>query len=201
MKFKIEDLRDQTPTPAPGVSPREEKLPADCTPWSRQPGENEEEWEKFKAYRDSTKPRKLLRPGVGNWGSMCDLAAKWRWYERVAAMDRWISSVADSEIEAQTRMSAKERSAQWLGLCQDARDLVSMELQRLLERAKASSVDGTIKPEAMIRLLEVAFKAERLLHEESTENVRDNSGLDLSGMTADELRKAVELAEKMAPVH
>ncbi len=167
--------------------------------WERQAGEGEDAWTRFRAYRDSPTPRRLQRPGAGNYQTLHKLAEEWRWFQRCEAYDRHFDKIKQQEIEVWTRQRAKDVIAEHRAILQDARDLCAIEVNRMLERAKASTVDGNIKPAELLKLMEVVFKYDRLSHDQSTENqgvVATEANLE--HMTIDELREAQALAQKMS---
>lgn len=163
--------------------------------WERQDGEGEVEWERFKAFRDAPKPRKMVRPGAGRTQDLYDLAGQWRWFQRVAAYDRHMDRVHQNIVEGFIKQDAKEIAAEHMALLRDARELVSIEIERILERARESKIDGTIKVPDLIRLADFVLKGDRLVRGESTENVAPVG--NLSEMSLDDLRKAKELVDKM----
>lgn len=164
-------------------------------PWERCVDEDESSWERFKAFRDSPRPRKVVRPGAGRTQDLYDLAGRWRWFERVAAYDRHMDRVHQAVVEGYIKQDAKEVAMEHMAILRDARELVSIEYDRLLRRAKDCAIDGVIRPTDLIRLTEVMIKYDRLVRGEATQNVQTVG--DLSEMSIEELREAQALAKKM----
>ena len=187
-----------TPTPmlppAPGPEVAVCEAP-EARAWERQDGEEETEWLRFKAFRDAPRPRKVVRPGAGRTQDLYDLAGKWRWFERVAQFDRYMDRVHQAVIESFVKQDAKEIAAEHMSMLRDARELVSIEIARILERAKDSKIDGSIKVPDLIRLMDFVIAKDRLVRGESTENVQPVG--NLSEMTIEDLRNAKALIDKM----
>lgn len=164
-------------------------------PWARQPGENEEEWDRFVAFRDARRPRRLVRPGVGRTANIVELARKWRWFERVEAYDRHLQGIFDQEVESIIRQNAQEVAAEHMTMLADARELASITIHNMLQSARESGF-ATMKPAEAIRLAEMVVKLDRLTRDQSTENHAAVEA-DVSNMSVEELRTAAELARRM----
>ena len=167
--------------------------------WERQPGEGEEDWAKFLAYRDSSRPRRVVRPGIGNWGEEYRRANEWKWFQRVEALDNHVDRIRQKEIDAWNQQNAKEVAAEHMSLLKDAREIVAIELHRILERVKVNQIDGSIKPTEVFKLAEIVLKFDRLLRNQTTENVggMQISEANLEEMSLEDLRTAHELTKKM----
>lgn len=183
--------------PPPLDEPKRIPAGEDRSPWSRQPGESETEYAKFEEYMNQTKPRVLRRPGNGGHIELQRTFRERKWAERVEALDVWMQSVLDYEMEGFLKETAKARAARHLAFLHDALSLVEMEFARLRARAEAGNHDGVIKPADLIRLSELVVKLRRLEFGESTENVGPAVTVDLSKMSLEELRTMKELAAKM----
>ncbi len=202
-----EDHPPGIPTPpamqaAPPVDEPEARMRVHTAPevWHRQHGEGEEAWTKFVAYRDSPRPRRMVRPGAGNTAELYDLSKEWGWFQRVEAYDVYMDKVRLREVEYWVKQDAREVTAEHMAMLRDAREFVTIEMHRILERAKKSSIDGTLKATEVIRITEMVLKYDRLLRNQTTEN----SGVQVAPtdvnyeeLSIEDLREMRAMNEKM----
>lgn len=137
-------------------------LAPDLDPWERQPGETPHKHGQFATYRDIGRTRTLTEAAQRltlAYGHVRNLAAQYRWRERVEAYDRHL----DRQYEAmwlQERRKAAETDAKILGA------VIGKLAQRLttLNAAELSAADFT-------RLMDVAFRHRRVLFGDPTETI------------------------------
>lgn len=137
-------------------------LSPDLDPWERQPGESAHKHGQFVTYRDVGRTRTLTEAAQRltlTYGHVRNLAAQYRWRERVEAYDRHL----DRQYEAmwlQERRKAAETDAKILGAA------IGKLAQRLttLNPAELSAGD-------FIRLMDVAMRHRRVLFGDPTETI------------------------------
>src|SRR5947208_2781006 len=81
-------------------------------PWERQPGEREQAYFYFCAYRDTDPPRRIadVAAKLGrNTETLWVHSRKWGWIKRVTAYDAWIEAKAHKAIEREI----DEEAARW----------------------------------------------------------------------------------------
>lgn len=170
--------------------------------WERQDCDTNESWPFFKAYRDSKGTRRLERVRLtgGNVAAPLHDLNRWfhdhRWAERVKAYDMALDAIVQEEKEAILRKSAKEMAADHLALVQDAHELASAELSKLIQASRENTMHGLLKPGELIKLIDAAVKLGRLVKGESTENVAVTDG-DLDPLSPAE-EAAYEALKKRA---
>lgn len=162
--------------------------------WTRQGYEDDAAWTAFEAYRDQTRPRKLIRPGAGATADLSRWYRENRWPERVAAYDMHMDEILLSEREALTRQAAKEIATEHMGILRDARDLVAREMAKLLATSEKSEIE-TLKPREVVAMVDAVIKFDRLIHDQATERV--DTKVDLSGLGVEDLRKLKEIRDKV----
>ncbi|MET7809769.1 hypothetical protein ABZT26_02780 [Streptomyces sp. NPDC005395] len=131
-------------------------------PWERQPGESAHKHGQFVTYRDVGRTRTLTEAArrlTLAYGHVRNLAAQYRWRERVEAYDRHL----DRQYEAmwlEERRKAAETDAKILGAA------IGKLAQRLtsLNPAELSAGD-------FIRLMDVAMRHRRVLFGDPTETI------------------------------
>ncbi|MGW4007944.1 hypothetical protein [Streptomyces sp. BSE6.1] len=137
-------------------------LDPDLDPWERQPGESAHKHGQFVTYRDVGRTRTLTEAArrlTLAYGHVRNLAAQYRWRERVEAYDRHL----DRQYEAmwlEERRKAAETDAKILGAA------IGKLAQRLtsLNPAELSAGD-------FIRLMDVAMRHRRVLFGDPTETI------------------------------
>ncbi|MFE2424664.1 hypothetical protein [Streptomyces hokutonensis] len=137
-------------------------LSPELDPWERQPNETPHKHGQFTAYRDLGRTRTLTEAAQRltlAYGHVRNLAAQYRWRERVEAYDRHL----DRQYEAmwlEERRKAAETDAKILGAA------IGKLAQRLttLNAAELSAGD-------FIRLMDVAMRHRRVLFGDPTETI------------------------------
>jgi hypothetical protein len=138
------------------------KLDPDLDPWERQPNETPHKHGQFAAYWDICKTRTLTEAAQRltlAYGHVRNLAAQYRWRERVEAYDRHL----DRQYEAmwlQERRKAAETDAKILGAA------IGKLAQRLTTINPAEMSVGDF-----IRLMDVAMRHRRVLFGHPTETI------------------------------
>lgn len=181
--------------PPPRGEATQEPVPGTHVPdWHRQSGEPEAAFLKFEEYLHQPRPRRLIRPGVGNTQAMCDLSKQFRWFERADAYDTHWAQTRDREVEAFIKQEAREIAAEHMAILRDFRELLAIHVERKLATARTIEFSDA-KFAELARLGEMVIKYDRLIRGESTENHAKVA--DLSNLSLEELRAANELAEKL----
>jgi hypothetical protein len=170
-------------------------------PWDRQPTDTDEQFLWFVAYRDAIPPRALgrIRAPGGTVRPPLQVLLEWanagHWTDRVAAWDQHLDTLRQREREsaagAAGRQVAEEQEA---ALTQDLLDLAHRELDKLLMTSISTPAE-TLRPGEVNRMIENVVKLRRLQRGESTEQIKTD-GVDLSGLTVEELRQLVALKNK-----
>lgn len=186
-------------------------------PWERLPGETARQYECFCAYRDMRyleKPKKpggVVRPDFTVRRSIRGLAeqlgvtrkslepmsAKFDWVARAEEYDSYILDCVAAQNTAQiVKMHEKHAAI--------AEQMLRKATGRLLTMA-----DEDMDANAVVRMVDVGVKVERLSRGEPTENrtvthggsleVDNATRADLSALSDEELSKLAELLEKSSP--
>jgi hypothetical protein len=166
-------------------------------PWERQPGEPEEPWRAFQAYRDQVPPRGLGRIYLKEGSSVrLQWFNEWRWQERAVSFDRHTDAIRVAEREEVLKQNEKERTARQLGQIKAVQDIIDRELAKLARDTEKTEAFGLVKVSELNKLLANAITLERLIHGESTQNVDVDVNLD--NLSPEELRQLRDLQKKMA---
>lgn len=158
-------------------------------PWERQENEGEAAWAAFLRYRDSVGPRKLF--AIKGMHAMIQLQ-EWfnnhTWEDRCKAFDRYLDSARVAERVAILKVDENERNARTLMACHEAKQVASLELEKLLDAAKSSDAHGFLKPADIVKIFECAVKCERLVKGEATEIVETQGpAIDYSKLSDQDL--------------
>lgn len=186
------------PEPVPGQPLVQLRVDEAPDAWMRQRGEPEDAWARFQAFRDSPRPRRMVRPGAGRTQELYRLAGEWRWFERCESYDHYIDRIRQKEIDAFVKQKATEVAAEHMGILRDAREFLAIEISRILERCKKNSIDGTLKPAEVFRLMELCMKYDRVYRDQANE-IHDigATNVNVENLSLDETREALALVEKM----
>jgi hypothetical protein len=163
--------------------------------WERQPGETEEEWDAFRAYRDQLPPRRMMHAVVKSTAKVSRWYNANRWAERTAAYDRHLDAIVRSEREKLLAETTQERAAKQIAKLQLVYSIVDRELRKLEEDSRKTSAFGLVKVNDLNKLLANAITLERLIRGESTEN-KAVVDVNLDALSVEELRQYRELQEK-----
>lgn len=177
-------------------------------PWDRQPDENQQQYEKFCAYRDmkyekaangipqvdifrSRSIRKLSADAKCNRTLIEKLSARFRWQARCDAYDLYITKLQRDENEKNIRDMQKRHA-------QIASEILKKAVRRIL-----SLPDEEISAGDLVRMADVGVKIERLARGESTENQRITGEIEekktVTVSVEDELKElSVSVLRKMA---
>lgn len=137
-------------------------LDLDIDPWERQPNETPHKYGQFAAYRDIGRTRTLTEAAQRltlAYGHVRNLAAQYRWRERVEAYDRHL----DRQYEAmwlEERRKAAETDAKILGAA----------IGKLAQRLGSLRADE-LSAGDFIRLMDVAMRHRRVLFGDPTETI------------------------------
>ncbi|MGA5599618.1 hypothetical protein ACPCUF_01030 [Streptomyces griseoincarnatus] len=159
-------------------------LDPNLDPWERQPGESAHKHGQFATYRDLGRTRTLTDAAqrlTVAYGHVRNLAAQYRWRERVEAYDRHL----DRQYEAmwlEERRKAAETDAKILGAA------IGKLAQRLTSLNPAELTAGDF-----IRLMDVAMRHRRVLFGDPTETIA------VTGDGSNALAKQFEDFAQMTP--
>lgn len=137
-------------------------LVSDLDPWERQPNETPHKHGQFVTYRDIGRTRTLTEAAQRltlAYGHVRNLAAQYRWRERVEAYDRHL----DRQYEAmwlEERRKAAETDAKILGAA----------IGKLAQRLGSLRADE-LSAGDFIRLMDVAMRHRRVLFGDPTETI------------------------------
>ena len=129
--------------------------------YTKQPNESEPAWIAFMTYRDMDQRTiqkvcdklKKSRMLVGRW------VKKWRWRERAEAWDMY----KDEERRRAELDEIADMKRRHVQLAQGMQQLGALELQRLLEAARAKKKDGAgLTPQDVQKLIDAGAKLERI---------------------------------------
>lgn len=191
-------------------------------PWEQMTGETVQQYEKFCAYRDM---RYIAPSGTGDLPrldftrersirglarqlglsrkTLEPLSARFQWVERCEAYDLYILSRLKEKGEAEILKMHENHAA-------IAAQMLKKAMRRLL-----TMQEEEIAASDMVRMVDVGVKIERLSRGESTErqeiggettvrhsgevSVKPGNGLDLSGLSDEELGNLEQLLSKLHP--
>ena len=167
-------------------------------PETKRTDESAEAFQAFATYRDMGVGRSTAAVGqqVGKGKALMD-----RWSSKHA----WVARAHAFDLETDRRKRLgdlrgieKMRERQ-IKLATTMQDLGLLELEKLMTTAKRQRKKGTLEERTLIRLVDVGAKLERLNRGEPGEIVQQNAGegLDLSGLTLEELKQLRALRSKV----
>lgn len=170
-------------------------------PWDRREDEDDEAFLWWQAYRDALPPRRLERVRTAVPGKVAPtLQTLLGWYnahawrERAGLWDAHLDQIRQKERESIIGQGAKELAARDMALINEASELVSRELDKMLRTSMQSEAE-TLKPSELNKLLENVIKLGRLQRGETTEKVE--TSFEPSNLTDEEIKKLYELKAKL----
>ncbi|MGC0418394.1 hypothetical protein [Embleya sp. AB8] len=131
-------------------------------PWERQPGESARKYGQFVTYRDLGRARTLAKTAQKLtlvYGHVKNVAAEFRWRERVEAYDRHLDRLYEATW-VEERRKAAEADAKILGAA----------IGKLAQRLGTLRADD-LSPGDFIRLMDVAMRHRRVLFGDPTETI------------------------------
>lgn len=181
-------MSDEAPlTPrAPALQPVTE----DRELWERLPGEPEDAWACFRAYREMDSPRRMHMSGhLGGVKVATATLSKWyrvyRWEERTSAYDVLRDRIVAGQRKKILEQAAEEVTADHLAVLKDLRSFLALEVKKALENAQSTDAP-VMKPAELKGLIEVSVKMDRLARGETTEEVGVQG--ELASTDLDEIR-------------
>lgn len=164
--------------------------------WERQDGESDDAFKAFTNYRDMPRPRRVLSAMYGiPSATLSEWSTTHAWGSRVTQFDDYLSAVAVGEQESLIRQGVEEIVGQHLALLQNLREFTARETGKWLEVSRSLAGPSLVKVGELVKLGEMVVKLDRLVHEQSTENIQESFD-DLSALTPEELRTLLELQRK-----
>lgn len=141
------------------------------------------------------RPRKLSR--LTDWTTI--ELQNWynanMWADRVSAYDAHTDELKLAERDSVLAQTTREIAFEHMSMLQDARELASREVSKLLKASQESEMHGLLKPAEMIKMIDAVVKLDRLVRDQPTENTVIKE--DLSGLDLDDLKKLRELRQKL----
>jgi len=169
--------------PAQALAPKPAAV--EVLPFERQPCDTDESFAAFCRFRDQALPRQLA--GVANVAP--HYVRQWHsgnaWAARVAAFDSYMDAVRIEEREAIVRETSREISIKPMALLKTAGEIAQKELLKTLRASELSGSSGVLKPNELVRLMEITIKYDRLVRGETTENIATDVSLD--GLSEDQI--------------
>lgn len=183
--------------------------------WERQPGETAGSFGYFAIYRDMRYPKapdgtditdgsvpfqkrslRKLAAAVGvNFRNITRINEKYDWQKRVEAYDAHVDRTVREANEAAIVKMRTEHA------------LLAQQMIRKATKRLLTIPEDQISAAELVRMVDVAVKVERLSRGESTENqavthngeveVKRETGLDLSGLSNEELEQFEQLIAKI----
>ncbi len=165
-------------------------------PWERRDTEDEECFAAFVAYREMAPDERRI---AGASTKRHTTVEKWyrehEWAARVRAYDAVFDKQRTAErLEVHRRKSA-EVAADHMMVLADARELFAKEIAKLLEASRGSPMHGLIKVNDLIKLGSMVITMDRLLRNQTTENI-GTTDVDYLKLSPDELDTMNELLER-----
>ena len=160
--------------------------------WTRQPCDTEARWRAFQAYRDQALPRSIrrlseaLNVGQRQLEMWCTQDG---WVARVFEFDRWADAIRVETMLEVMNEDARTRGARHVGLLRDMQDAAAHVVHGWLRRIR-NNPDAMLhefSPRDVSNMVKTAITLERLVHGESTSNVDNKHGFDLSRLSIDEI--------------
>ncbi|MFF2612358.1 hypothetical protein [Kitasatospora sp. NPDC058046] len=131
-------------------------------PWERQPGESARKHGQFVTYRDLGRARTLVRAAETLTlapGHVRNVAAEFRWRERVEAYDRHLDRLYEATWLEERRKAAEADSK-----------ILGAAIGKLAQRLGTLRADD-LTPGDFIRLMDVAMRHRRVLFGDPTETI------------------------------
>lgn len=164
-------------------------------PWGRLACDTDESWLAFVAYRDGRPPRRLRSVCCAPVLDVQRWYIEHGWRERVSAYDAHLDTVMREERETVLRQKTQEIAAEHMAVLANARQICDLEISRILETTRnCKGPNVVMKTGELIKLMELVIKMERLVRDQTTENL--GTGIDLSKLTDEELEEYQRLLKK-----
>ncbi len=159
--------------------------------WTRQPCDTDARWRVFQGYRDMALPRSLARLAV-SLSAQPSTIESWSWQDgwvaRCFEFDRWIDSVRVETMLELMNEDARARGARHVSLLRDMQEGAAIAARAWLAEFRNEPTKALQwSPNEIARMVKTAITLERLVHGESTENVDNKHGFDLSRLSIEEI--------------
>lgn len=171
------------------------KLPTEynaAAAWTRQPCDTDARWYAFQAYRDQEQPRSLRRLAEDldvSQRLVEKYSAEDAWGARVFEFDRWTDSIRVEAMLELMNEDARARGARHVELLRNMQESAAHVVRGWLRRIRNNPEAALheFSPNDVTRMVKTAITLERLVHGESTENVDNKHGFDLSRLSIEEI--------------
>lgn len=168
-------------------------------PWNRQPCDTDEIWAAWRAYLTLPLPRqvKALHKRLSCTKTRAEmLMAEGAFAPRARAFDGYIHDLWKCQVKTVVLDHAVHYSKRHIKLLEKAEILLDLELRKLVEISESTEV-ATLKVADVSKLLTETIKNQRLLHDESTENIAAKiTTHDASLLTYEETQAILRMQEK-----
>lgn len=164
-------------------------------PWERLADEPDDAFKQFTYYLHMAPPRRVLGVLHGPTVSKAGWAQTWSWYSRAKAWDDHLAKVAAEEAEETIKESVRAVTQHHMRILQGLREVLEREAGKWLEESRTASGQTLLKPREIMKLTDVVVKLDRLVREQSTENI--DVPTDLSSLSLEDLRTMQDIQKKL----
>jgi len=168
-------------------------------PWQRQPCDDDAPWHAWRVYLMLSLPRSVKRVSqktripqhiLERWSQACS------WRMRAMAYDNHIHQLWLDRVEQKRNESADDYVARHTRILRTLGELLERESEKYLDVSKRQDAIGLLRPEHLNALAGTIIKHERLVNDQSTDNVSVRGSIDLSLLSLDELKQFKQLNAK-----
>lgn len=162
--------------------------------WDQQPKETNKAYERFRLYRDMGAGRSLrkLAKELGlDLSSIAEMSSRYRWQERVSAFDAYIDEASQHKSIIQVK-AMKERQ---IALALKAQKAATKGLEQLISRISQQEAHN-FRPEALVKLLEIGCRLERLNRDEPDQKIEVSQKYNYDRLTLEECDQLHDLIKK-----
>lgn len=165
------------------------------TVWEKRPDETEGEFNLFQRYLAQGNNRNVVRMAGFLKKDVLYLSHRMDWFNRANAYDLYIQRVLLAERDAQLQITAQQVTEEHKSILHDARSVIMNEISLLADQVREQPGEK-VKLSELIKLMDLTIKADRLIRDQTTENV--STDWNVSSLSPEDLRKLDELHQKAA---
>lgn len=169
-------------------------------PWTRQPCDDDEKWRAFVCFRDGPLPRNLVDTAK-LLGYPTATLAVWAdedaWQDRAHFYDRHLDVQKAAMVGRVLGEDASERAGRHIALLRGMQEVVGASVRDWLHRVAKGEIVVN-RPQDVIKAIKEMVTLERLVHGETTANIRTNTTFDLGKLSLEELDALQQLEAKAA---
>jgi len=167
-------------------------------PWLQQLNEPDEAFRFFRAYRELSWPRRLQRLHGKDTAQIAKWSSEHKWVQRCEAYDRMLEEHA-VEIKKETvGKLMRESAAHSVATINEGFQVVRREIQLMLEKANDPQWEKMpiMQEKNVIKLAELLMKFTNLIAGLPTERVENQTSVDYSKMSTEDLKIIMEIEAK-----